>query len=227
MNDFFTFETKQERPYSSIFGNDPEALKILLDVHAIENPKILDCTYNKGKMWRGIKENYNIKTLDIDPSYNTDYIGDFRNISFIAEKFDVLIFDPPHLPTNAASENSSGIWKQYGLTGDDGTGRTGDNVSDLFIPFFIEAKKILNDDGVIFCKIVDIVHNHKYQWQHIDLITAAQAQGMTACDMLIKTDPCGGNLKSNLWKNVYHLKRNHCYWIVIRNSAKCEKRKSK
>ena len=181
-------------------------------------------------MWRGIKDAYRVSTLDIDPKYNTDFVGDFRNLSEIVPlaSYDVLVFDPPHLPTTAASENSSGIWKeQYGLTDGENTGRDGDNVSELFLPFFREAAKVLRPDGVVLCKIVDIIHNHRYQWQHVDLINAARDAGMTACDMLVKTDPCGGNLKSSLWKNVHHLKRNHCYWIVVRNSTKCEARKKK
>lgn len=225
MDDLFTFtdEERTVRPYSGLNGTDPEALKILLSVHAVENPTILDCTYNAGKMWRGIRDRYNITTLDIDPKYETDIIGDFRQLpALIDRKFDVLVFDPPHLPNHAASINSSKIWEdQYGLT--DNNERSGDNVNDLFRPFFAAAKQVTNPNGIILCKIVDMVHNHRYQWQHIALIQAAEAEHLTPCDMLVKIDPCGGNLKSSKWKTVYHLRRNHCFWIVIRNGVSCEK----
>jgi hypothetical protein len=229
---FFAFENSEpdeaavsKRPYSSIFGVDPEALTILLSVHSTPGAAILDCTFNTGKMWRGIRDRFEPTSLDINPDYKTDFVGDFRDLRAVVgdRQFDVLVFDPPHLPVAAASEHSSGIWRdQYGLTANDGTGREGDNVSDLFRPFFHEARSVLRADGVVLCKIVDIIHNHRYQWQHIDLIEAARAEGMTPYDMLIKTDPCGGNLKSSLWQNVHHLRRNHCYWIVIRNSSRCE-----
>ena len=215
------------RPYSGLMGTDPAALEVLLGLHAPVRPEILDCTFNAGKMWRGIRERWKPVTLDIDPSHRTDYVGDFRELSSVVggRKFDVIVFDPPHLPTASASPGSSGIWReQYGLTAGEGTGRDGDNVSQLFRPFFREARKVLRPDGVALCKIVDMVHNHRYQWQHVDMILAAQAEGMTACDMMVKIDPCGGNLKSSLWKNVHHLRRNHCFWLVARNGQRCERR---
>ena len=224
MDDLFTFETTERsiRPYSGLNGTDPEALEILISLHAIDNPTILDCTHNKGKMWRGIKDRYNITTLDIDPIYKTDIVGDFRKLP-LTQIFDVLVFDPPHLSNHAASANSSLIWKdQYGLTDDQE--RAGDNINDLFQPFFATAKQVVKPNGIILCKIVDMVHNHRYQWQHIALIQAAQHEGLTACDMLVKIDPCGGNLKSSKWKTVYHLRRNHCFWIVIRNGTSCERK---
>lgn len=211
-----------------MLGTDPDALATLLALHAPDGADILDCTFNTGKMWRsGLRERFQPASLDIDPVYGTDFVGDFRALSSIVgeDAFDVLVFDPPHLPTAAASAGSSGIWReQYGITGGEGTGRDGDNVSCLFRPFFREARTVLRPDGIALCKIVDLVHNHRYQWQHIDLIQAAQAEGLTACDMLVKIDPCGGNLKSSLWRTVHHLRRNHCFWVVIRNSDRCERR---
>jgi hypothetical protein len=225
--DVLTCVPEPTRPYSGLMGNDRDALKLLMQVHGEPGAAILDCTFNTGKMWHGIRNDYHVTTLDIDPSYGTDYVGDFRELSNIVDRqFDILVFDPPHLPLAAASENSSGIWRaQYGLTADADSGRDGDNVSQLFRPFFHEAAKVLRPDGVVFCKMVDMVHNHRYQWQHIDLILAARLEGMTPCDMLVKIDPCGGNLKSSKWKNVHHLRRNHCFWIVVRNSHRCERSK--
>jgi hypothetical protein len=225
--DALTCLPSQARPYSGLMGNDRDALKVLMQVHSEPGAEILDCTFNSGKMWAGILDAYHPVTLDIDPIFGTDYVGDFRHLSDVIgnRKFDVLVFDPPHLPLASASENSSGIWRdQYGLVNGTDTGRDGDNVSQLFRPFFREAVKVLRPDGVVFCKMVDMIHNHRYQWQHIDLVLAARLEGMTPCDMLVKIDPCGGNLKSSKWKNVHHLRRNHCFWIVVRNSHRCERR---
>lgn len=125
-----------------LLGKDNDALLLLLGLHAMPNPIILDCTYNKGTMWdgTGIKP----MTNDIDPQFGTDYVADFRDMMFAAdEAYDVLVFDPPHLPTHAASPQSSGIWEQrYGITAN-GEGREGDNVTGLFKPFLKEAKRVL------------------------------------------------------------------------------------
>jgi len=214
-----------ETSYSFLMGRDYEVLDILIPLHSDSpNPRILDCTHNTGKMWK--KSLYSpTKTIDIDPKYKTDLICDFRNMPILDGSFDILIFDPPHLPTNAASKNSSKIYMDgYGITNDKGVGRDGDNVSDLFPPFLKEAKRVLVKNGIVLAKIADMVHNHKYQWQHVDFINASQEIGLTPCDAMIKSDPCAGNLKSSKWKNQKHLRKSHCYWLVIRNSSKCEKK---
>lgn len=124
------------RPKSLILGTDKDVLPVLLSVHCSQqSPSILDCTYNKGTMWKGL--DYPITTMDIDPFFNTDYVGDCRKMPFMNASFDVVVFDPPHLPTNAASQNSSKIWeKRYGITDSINSGREGDNINALFTPFF-------------------------------------------------------------------------------------------
>jgi len=205
-------------------GKDPEALKILLEVHAVADPVILDCTYNKGKMWEGL--DYKPLRMDIDPSFELDVVADFCSMPFADSSFDVICFDPPHLPTHAASKGSSGIWKKrYGITADDKL-READHVCALFKPFLVEARRTLRPGGVVLAKLSDIVHNHKYQWQQVEFVNAVRDVGMTPCDMLIKCDPLAGNLKSSKWENVMHLRKAHCYWIVCRNSSKCERKKN-
>jgi len=206
---------------SVLLGTDAEAISILLKIHAYVNPLILDVTYNTGKIWKGLP--CKLVKMDISGDLeNLDIIADFKQIPFKDECFDVIVFDPPHLPTNAASANSSKIWeKQYGLT-NEGFGREGDNVCGMFLPFLLEAKRVLKKNGIILAKIADIVHNHKYQWQQVYYIIECINVGLTPCDMLIKCDPKGGNLKSSKWKNVKHLKRSHAYWVVTRK-GKCEK----
>lgn len=205
-------------------GRDVEAIDILIAIHcAVSNPKILDCTYNTGKMWKG--SSYKPTRMDIDPSFDLDVVGDFANMPFKGAEYDVIVFDPPHLPVAAASKNSSKIWeKSYGIT-PIGRGREGDNVVGMFLPFLIEAKRVLKTGGIVLAKIADLVHNHRYQWQQVDFVNAARSIEMTPCDMLIKCDPSAGSLQSSKWNKVKHLRKSHCYWIVVRNSNKCEVKK--
>lgn len=205
---------------SVLYGTDSEVLPILISLHAKSEPNILDCTYNVGNIWKGT--NYKPLRMDIDSSFDLDVVGDFRNMPFSDASFDIILFDPPHLPSSAASPNSSKIWeKRYGINNE---GRKGDNVSELFLPFLKEAKRVLADDGIVLCKISDLIHNHCYQWQHVDFINACRDVGLIPCDMMIKCDPKAGNLKSSKWKKVYHLRKAHCYWIVVRKGT-CERPK--
>lgn len=211
------------RPVSVVDGKDSEIIPLLLKMHAPEvpNPIILDCTYNTGKMWKGL----NVKPLrfDINSSLDVDVVGDFNRLPFQSNSIDVIVFDPPHLPTNAASANSSLIYKtRYGITANDDL-REGDNISPLFAPFLKEAKRVLRSHGIILAKLIDLIHNHKYQWQHVDFINTVKNLDLTPCDVVIKSDPVSANLQSSKWVNILHFRRKHTYWIVVRKGP-CERK---
>jgi SAM-dependent methyltransferase len=207
------------RPLSIVNGRDKDVIPLLLQVHAPEAPRILDATHNRGVMWKGLP--YAVTSLDIAAEYEPDCVADCRAMPLADASFDVIAFDPPHLPAAVATAGSSGIQRtQYGLT-QHGDYRQGDNVSPLFVPFLHEARRVLSPGGIVIAKLSDFVHNHRYQWSHVDFINAASAVGMTPCDVIIKADPCASNLKSSKWQNVRHFRRAHCYWIVVRN-GRCE-----
>lgn len=206
-------------------GRDHEALEILIALHAVRTGKrlaILDATCNQGTMWRDCTYAPTVR-MDIDPLHALDVVGDFTAMPFEAGSFDVVVFDPPHLPTHAASKNSSKIWKRrYGIT-EEGAGREEDNVSGMFMPFLVEAERVLRPGGIVLAKIADLVHNHRYQWQQVAFVLAVeQVPGLSPCDMLIKADPNAGSLMSSKWQNPKHLRKAHCYWIVVRK-GRCER----
>ena len=109
------------RHKSVLLGKDCEAILVLLELHApAVNPRILDCTYNEGKMWKGIIE-HQPHRMDINPEFPIDTVGDFTAMPFPNGSFDVIVFDPPHLPTNAASSGwsfsaSRICWKAVSLS---------------------------------------------------------------------------------------------------------------
>jgi len=208
------------RPKSVVLGKDPECLTLLLSIHAVENPRILDVTYNKGVMWKGILNNYNITKSDIDGTLEgLDLVADYKCLPLPEKSFDVIVMDLPHLP----SVGSSSKWSVKYNTPIYSNGINDNNVSDNFLPFLQEAKRVLVPNGIVICKIADLIHNHRYQWQMCDFVNDAKSLGLTACDLLIKVDPCGGNMNSSKWKNIKHLRKSHCYFVVVRNGKKCEK----
>jgi SAM-dependent methyltransferase len=216
-----------ERHPSILHGKDCRAIEILMEVHCenLDSPFILDCTSNVGTMWKSCGHKPSVKS-DIVPSHPIDVCSDFMAMPFRSSIFDVVVFDPPHLPTHAASANSSGMWKErYGIT-ESGEGREGDDVSGMFEPALMEIRRVLKDGGICLAKIADQVHNHRFQWQMCDLVMAARKIGLTPCDLLIKMDPAQGNLKSSKWRSVRHLRKAHSYWVVLRNSRRCERRRA-
>ena len=202
---------------SVILGRDKDVLNAIFPFYAPNAQEVRDVTCNTRKMWKGVNTPFNLRCYDIDPMVNPDVVCSWDKLPDPAASINVIIFDPPHLPPAAASDKSLLQYKgDYGLAK-----ATHMNEMDFFAPFLSETKRVLVEDGLIFAKIKDYVHNHKYRWNLVAFVRACEAAGLCPCDLIIKVDPCGGNLKSGRWKSSYHARNAHCYWVIVRN-GKCE-----
>jgi hypothetical protein len=83
-----------------------------------------------------------------------------------------------------------------------------------------EAYRVLQPEGILFCKITDYIHNHRHQWAHIEMVLAASEVGFCPCDCIVKLRK--GPIVDPKWKRAHHARRRHCYWLVLRKSKKCE-----
>lgn len=105
-----------ERPDSVFYGRDRDLLPKLLDFYAAPDARVLDCTANRRRMWEGVVREPAPVFMDLDPAMEPDVVGDFRALPFADASFDVLVFDPPHLPQAAASAKSDAAFgARYGL----------------------------------------------------------------------------------------------------------------
>jgi hypothetical protein len=203
----------------SLVQSDQEALTLGLTLHAPSEPRILDVTFNQGKMWRGLP--WQPHRLDINPARDVDTVGSFLELShlFGPDSFDALVFDPPHV-TEAGSGGVMGgnYADRYGTRTE---GYDGASIAPLFAPFLAEARKVLAPSGVILAKLADQVHRGRYRWQHVDFINAVEAEGMTACDLFMKISLARRGLVDPRWRNVFHARQVHTYWIVVRNGSSC------
>lgn len=203
------------------FGKDNVLLDALFEFYAPDSKRIIDVCCNARRMWKGCKWGAVASYYDRDALMNPDVVTNWNSMPDPDGSVDVLVYDPPHLPDAAASEKSLGRYAtDYGL----GAGIKADNIGGIHAPFLTEAARFLKKDGLVFAKIKDYIHNHKYQWNLEMFNASVRVAGMTPCDLIIKRDPCGGNLKSGRWKKAHHAKNVHCYWVIVRNSNRCEAR---
>src|SRR5260370_29994916 len=85
-------------PLPSVWqGTDAALLDKMLRFHAHKKPKrILDATVNAGRFWEGLE--WNVIGMDIDPKFRPEVVGDNRRMPFKDRSFDVVVYDPPHIP---------------------------------------------------------------------------------------------------------------------------------
>jgi SAM-dependent methyltransferase len=206
------------KPLTSIWdGTDAELLELMLDYYPRRRPKlILDATINAGRFWAGCDRE--VIGMDINAKFRPDVVADNRRQPFADRRFDVVVYDPPHIP-NQGSDNSKDFNTRFGLVLKS-SAENGYNFTHLYPPFLREAFRVLRAEGVLFCKIADYIHNHRYQWAHIELVRAAVEAGFCACDCIIKVRK--GPILDPKWKTAHHARRQHCYWLVFRKSSKCE-----
>jgi SAM-dependent methyltransferase len=206
------------KPLTSIWdGTDAELLERMLGFYPRQRPeRILDATINAGRFWSGSERN--VIGLDINPKFRPDVVADNRRLPFEDCCFDVLVYDPPHIP-NQGCDQSKDFNTRFGLVLKS-FAENGYNFTHLYPPFLREAFRVLRPEGVLFCKIADYVHNHRFQWAHIEVVRSAVETGFCACDCIVKIRK--GPILDPKWKTAHHARRQHCYWLVFRKSSRCE-----
>jgi len=199
------------------YGSDAELLEKMLDFYPRQRPQvILDATMNGGRFWEGSTRR--VIGMDIDAAQRSEVVADNRQMPFQDQCFDVVVYDPPHVP-NQGRDRSKDFTTRFGLVLKS-PARTGYNFTHLYPPFVAEAYRVLKPEGMLLCKIADYVHGHRFQWAHVEVLKAAVAVGFCACDCIVKVRK--GPIMSPRWKTAHHARRHHCYWLIFRKSDKCE-----
>jgi hypothetical protein len=197
--------------------SDAELIERMLDFYPRSTPKrILDATVNGGRFWRG--SHRPVVGIDIQGKHRPDVVADNTQMPFAPSTFDVVVYDPPHIP-NQGTDKSKDFNFRFGLV----VRSSKENkytFTHTFDPFLKEAWKMLRQEGVLLCKLTDYVHHHQYQWAHVDFIEAARKVGFRACDCIIKIR--NGPIIDPKWKTAHHSRRQHSYWLIFRKSKKCE-----
>ncbi len=206
-----------EPPASVWFGEDAELIEALLTFYPRKTPRtIVDATVNAGRFWRGSKRS--VIGLDIDPRHRPAIVANNTAMPFRDESIEALVYDPPHIP-NQGRDRSKDFNTRFGLVLRSSK-QNHYTFSHTFPAFTREAYRVLRPEGILLCKITDYVHHHRYQWAHIEFVSAARQAGLMPCDCIIKVRK--GPIIDPKWKRAHHSRRQHCYWLIFRKSGKCE-----
>ena len=207
-------------PLSSVWeGSDGELLEQMFAFYAsIPTEPILDATYNAGRFWR--ESTRHVVSMDIDPRYKPMIIGDNRTMEGVPDAaYGTVVYDPPHVGPQGRDKSTKRFDVDFGATMPCGADENW-SLSYLYPPFLEQAKRVLKPDGLLLAKITDMVNSHRSKWAHCDFMRMAEDAGFTVCDLIVKVR--NGPMVSTRWKNAYHARKRHCFWIICRNGTRCE-----
>lgn len=198
---------------TNVFFKDSEFLDSTIPIYVPEHGVVLDCTYNKGKIWKETTLQNRIVRSDISALSNLDVITDFQHLPYAKESIHGIVFDPPHMRGSTGNGVIKKGWdKEYGLGGTDDGKYT---IRDYFMPFLSEAHRTLCIGGCVFAKLIDPVRCNKKQLEHVWFIQDALTCGFLVEDVAVKVR-IGKQMESSKWKNVYHLRNAFSFWLVVK-----------
>ena len=177
---------------------------------------ILDATVNRRRFWRNSPRD--VVGIDIVPEHRPSIVADNTQMPFRNDAFDVVVYDPPHIP-NQGKDKGKDFNSRFGLVVKSLKANKY-ALSHTFPSFLTEAHRVLRPEGILLCKITDYVHNHRYQWAHVEFLSAAQEVGFCACDCVVKVR--ARSIIDPRWRVSHHTRRQHCFWLVFRKSDRCE-----
>ena len=198
------------------FGEDSELIDLMLNFYPRKKPQdILDATVNGGRFWKGLS--WKVIGMDIDPRHHPDVVGDNTDMPFGNATFYVVVYDPPHVP-NQGKDKSKDFSTRFGLTLKSPK-EEGYSFAFLYPPFVKEAYRVLRrgHPALQDCRLRSWT---SLPVAHIDLIEAAKVVGFCPCDCIVKVRQ--GPIIDPRWKKRITVRRQHCYWVIFRKSAKCE-----
>lgn len=190
--------------YFSIFENEQELLKAILDLNNIVQID-LDPMYFKGNFYKEINKPKYIS--DLNPQNNEIDKQDATNLPYINNSLDSIILDPPFM------FGIHGKTKEYYSSGTHGILKDFNELELLYKNILKEAHRILKKDGILIFKCQDftdskttLVHCNVYNW--------ANEIGFYAKDLAILSLKKGKVYNSNLKQR--HLRKIHSYFFVFK-----------
>ena len=192
----------------SVYSDQSELIQNLMTLHC---PQGFECdvTYGNGSFYRSVPAP--ALKFDIDPQIDGVVKACSTALPIASAALTSAVFDPPFLTYVRAgregngkmimSRRFAGYWRY-------------DELAKHYQDTLAEMRRILKPKGILVFKCQDIVHNHRLQCTHANVICWAAEHGFRLRDMFILT--ASHRLPSpNRAGTQKHARVYHSYFLVL------------
>lgn len=190
----------------TVYSNDQDIIKAILDLHVGRDMFDLDPTFSLGKFYKGIKEP-KVK-FDLYPQREDVREGDCRDLPLESGSVHSICFDPPFLAGYTTGKTTGIIGKRF-----EGF-RYMSDVWEFYRNSIKEFYRILEDGGVLAFKCQDTVSSGKQWFSHCFIYDEAKQVGFTSKDLFIHV--ASSRMVGHNHKNQKHARKFHSYWWVFK-----------
>lgn len=189
-------------------GQNDVIFSHIASLYLKEKTDVRDVTFGKGVFWKQV-DTSKFKTFRISDSEE-----DFRRLSDEDKSFDVVVLDPPYLPTHDGDVKAS-IADQYRIN--ETAPRSIAAITALYAQGMAEAARILRPGGTLIVKCQDQIESHKRHWTHIDIFNIANAIKLRPIDLFVSAQPQTPLMRQ---EKQHHARSNHSFfWVFERCKA--------
>jgi len=191
--------------YKSVFTNEQELLKAIIDIHIHNMPIHIDPMYFKGNFYKEIAKPFH--RFDINPQIEECSKADARNLPIEDNYVNNIILDPPFM------FGIHGKTKKYYSSATHGILKDFENLKQLYYGILKEAYRILKKGGICIFKCQDYTDS-KTTMTHCFVYNWAIEIGFYAKDLAILNLPKNKVANPNLIQR--HLRKVHTYFWIFK-----------
>jgi len=178
----------------------------ILRVYFPEAQTAFDATGGDGGFWDG-SERVQVTALYVDPERSDRATGDFRQLDYADDSFDVALFDPPHLADGGADSIMS---EKFGTYADE-------DLPDAIRDGVCEAWRVARLGIVV--KVTDHVHGQRYV---LESDWVRDALGQAPFDEVYQIRP--GAMIDPKWEEQLSAYNNGSTYLIFRKDGPLHKR---
>lgn len=152
----------------SVSGDQNEIIQSIMHLCGIDRFDA-DLTYANGGFWKNLPQP--AMKFDIDPQTSDTVYANSTDLPLPQSCVNSIMFDPPFLTyVKQGREHDSIMAKRFG-----GYWKY-DELEAHYTGTISEAHRVLNDKGVFVIKCQDIIHNHRMQCTHLNVMKWAEGK---------------------------------------------------